>query len=131
MSLTKYQIHKAINALLPVLLLIVITAPIIVYAQAPLVPPCDTNCNFNDLVSLVQRIINWLIIIAVPIAAGLFAYAGFLYITSAGDEGKISKAHGIFRNVLIGFIIVLSAWLVVYTITTALLDSDINTFLGN
>ena len=55
-----------------------------------------------------------------PVAAVAFAWAGVLYLTAAGDEGKIGKAHAIFTDVLIGLGIVLSAWLIVKLIVTGL-----------
>jgi len=48
-------------------------------------------------------------------------YAGYLYLTAVGDTGQISKAHGLFKNAIIGFIIILVAWLLVDFILTALL----------
>jgi amino acid transporter len=82
------------------------------------------ECGFYELVELGERIITWLLFIAVFIAAVLFAVAGFLYATSAGDEGKVKKAHTIFRRVLMGFIIALAAWLIVFTITSILLNDE-------
>jgi|SRR3990167_7572882 len=95
--------------------------PYFVFA-APLVPSCSgTECGFDDLIVLVRNTINFLLIITAPIAAIMFAYAGFLYLTAAGDSGKISKAHGIFWTVLCGIVITLAAWLIISTITGALL----------
>lgn len=82
------------------------------------------ECDFEQLVALGRRIITWLLFVAVFIAMVLFAYAGFLYMSSGGDEGKVKKAHDIFRKVIIGFIIALAAWLIVYTITSTLLSDE-------
>lgn len=105
------------------LLLILASAPVFLYAESPLVP-CDGSarkpCDFGQLVLLVKNLINYIFIIAVPIATVMFAYAGFLYLTAAGDTGKISKAHSVFWTVFIGFIIILSAWLIVKAISTLL-----------
>ncbi len=84
--------------------------------------PCGTTsthpeCTFDDLVTLVTNVINYLILVSAPIAAIMFTYAGMLYLTAAGDTGKISKAHGIFWTVFIGFLIVLAAWLIVKSIS--------------
>ena len=89
--------------------------------------PNQHRCTFADLVRLGQNIINWLLYIAVFLAAVLLGWAGVLYMSAGGDESRVKLAHEIFKNVLIGFIIALAAWLIVYTITTALLkpDSDI------
>lgn len=85
-------------------------------------PAVDPNdCDFNDLVELGVRIINFLIIMSTALVAISFVWAGFLYLTSAGDEGQAKKAKSIFTKAGIGFVVVLSAWLIVNTIVSALL----------
>ena len=71
-----------------------------------------------------QNIINFLIVLSIPIAAAMFAFAGFLYVTGASNPTKIAQAHKIFKNVLIGFLIAISAWLVVQTILNAVFDKE-------
>ncbi len=80
----------------------------------------ESPCDFKALIQLVQNIINFLVYMSAPVAAVAFAWAGVLYLTAAGDEGKIGKAHAIFTDVLIGLGIVLSAWLIVKLIVTGL-----------
>ena len=89
-----------------------------------LVPCKGTDCDFNALVKLFNRIINFILYVSIPLAAVSFSYAGYLYISASGDTGKIESAHEIFKKVLIGFIFIISAWLIVYTITNSLLGSD-------
>ncbi len=74
-------------------------------------------CDFNDFLQLGKNIINYLVLLSIPLAAIAFAWAGFLYITSGGSEGKIGKAKDIFWKVMWGFIFILTAWLIVYSIT--------------
>lgn len=54
------------------------------------------------------------------IAIILVIYAGFLWMTSAGNEEKISKAKEIMKNAVIGLIIILSAFAIVSFIIAAL-----------
>lgn len=75
-----------------------------------------TGCQACNLAQLIQNIITFAIGIAIPIAAALFAYAGFLYITSASNPGNISKAKGIFKDALVGFLIAVCAWLIINTL---------------
>lgn len=99
--------------------------PEVSFAQEPLVQDCEATedgCQLSDLVALVQRIINWIIMIFAPIAMIMFAWAGVLMVTAGGNKGQIDRAKGIFTSVAIGLVIVLSAWLIVYTITTTLLE---------
>ena len=95
--------------------------PYFTIAQAPFVT-CgyDKMCEFADLFTVINRIIEWIIIISASVAAIMFAYAGFLYLTAAGNTGQISKAHGIFKNVAVGFVIILIAWLFIQALLKTL-----------
>ncbi len=103
--------------------------PTFVEAQG-LVPACgvpDTGgyCELCHVVGLIDNVIDFIIIdLSWPVAAILFAYAGFLYLTSAGNPGQITKARSIFGDVAIGFIIILVAWLVVDTVMKTLVDQS-------
>ncbi len=85
------------------------------------------DCQACDLVSLAETMIDFLILISSIVGALLFMYAGFLYVTASGSREKISSAHSIFTNVAIGFIIMLSAWLIVDTVMRLLVKDS---FLG-
>jgi hypothetical protein len=70
------------------------------------------DCEVSHLVGeggIVQRGLNWIFMFAGFIAAIMFMYAGFLLITAAGDSGQITRAKGVFKNVVIGFVIMLVA----------------------
>lgn len=77
------------------------------------------DCNYCHLAQLGQNILNLSLFLSAFVAAILFAYAGFLYLT-AGGGSNISKAHGIFMNVAVGFILILAAWLIVDTVIKTL-----------
>lgn len=79
------------------------------------------DCGVEELFRLANRIIDICIIISIPLATVAFAYAGFVLLTAQGSTSKMSKAKKIFTNVLIGFGFVLGAWLIVETITSAVL----------
>lgn len=83
----------------------------------------DDPCTFSDLVTLAQYLINDLIIISTLLATAAFAYAGYLLLTSGGSESIKSRAKDIFIKVLIGYLWILGAWLIVYTMTSVLLNS--------
>jgi hypothetical protein len=81
-------------------------------------------CTYDDLIILAQTVIKFLIFdLAAPIAAIMFAYAGFLYVTNGGNESKIKQAHDIFLYVFWGLVIALAAWLVVNYILVFLLGT--------
>lgn len=87
-------------------------------------------CNFEGAIRQITHLINIMIITGVFVAIIGFAYAGYLYITGVPD--KITKAHGIFKKVGLGFIIMLSAWFIVYQILTWFTgNSGLKALLGN
>ena len=73
-------------------------------------------CDFNAAMQEVQHLINILIIFGVVVAVGGFCYAGYLYIAHGSEPGARSDANSVFRKVFIGFIIMLTAWFIVYQI---------------
>lgn len=87
---------------------------------------CDgtkaSPCDFEKLIELVKVLINDLVILSTLLAVVVFAYAGFKLLTANGNEGEVKKAIGMLQKVVWGYVWILAAWLVVYTITTALLN---------
>lgn len=85
-------------------------------------PDRQKECDFAALIDTINKLINWLFIISIPIATVLFAWAGLLYLT--GSEKNIGKAKSIFTSVGIGFIIMIVAWLAVYTVVNWLVKPN-------
>ena len=84
---------------------------------------CDgPNCKFSDLIVLTQNLIHNLIVLSTFLAVAAFAYAGIILLTSGGSESAKTKAKDIFLKVLKGYLWILAAWLLVYTITSVLLE---------
>lgn len=115
--------------LAPILTFVLALLPLVAQGQG--LVPCDgaADCDWDALISMVNGVITWLIMIATSVAVLLFTYAGFLYLTSRGDESKVKQATTIFTNVAIGFGIMLIAWLLVATIVSILTGDDISTYI--
>ena len=100
--------------------------PIFVFAQT-IIPDCGATggreCNFYDLLALINNLINWAIFISIPITAGLIAWAGINYMIS-GIVDKKSEAKKMMWNTLKGFAFILSAWIIVSTVIKALLSDN-------
>lgn len=64
----------------------------------------------TDLVTIIGRIINVALGFLGIILLVLMLYAGFVWMTAAGDAEKIAKAKKIITNALIGLVIIASAW---------------------
>lgn len=81
-------------------------------------------CTVNHIFITVKNVIQYLIYLLVPISIGWFVYVGYLYVTAGGNQGQLDKAKTTFRNVFVGILIVLLAWVVVYGILNAILDES-------
>lgn len=109
-----------------------IVAPSLTLAATGIIPTIvPDSCNKTggcssvcDIATVAQNILNAGIYIAVFLSAMLFAWAGFLYLTSIGNASGITKAKTIFINVAIGLIIILAGWLVVDTLMRMMTGAD-------
>ncbi len=84
----------------------------------------DNPCGFGDVITMAKRLITGWIIAGVTFATMGFAYAGLLYITAMGSAEKISHAHSIFTKTALGFVFMLSAWLIAYALESAFLTPE-------
>lgn len=103
--------------------------PALVMAQDSGLIPCgygDNPCDTGDVATFVNKLISFLITMLGTIAVIVMVYAGFLLVTSGGDEGKWTKAKELFTNVVIGIVIILAAWLIVDTIMSALTGNGLD-----
>jgi hypothetical protein len=119
-------------------LILLFTYPFVSFAQTQGLVPCgfstgnganyytsSTSCDLCSFGQLIQNIINYMVGISIPLAALLFAWAGILYFTSAGSPARVMRARKIFTSVFIGFLFVISAWLVVQTLLSTLVKGTV------
>ncbi len=69
-------------------------------------------CNplaYGTLEGLITAIIGFLIKIGVPIAAIMFVIAGIVFVTSAGDPGRVKTARNIMIYTAVGLAVILLA----------------------
>jgi hypothetical protein len=78
------------------------------------------DCSACNVVYLANGGIKWLIGILFVIFGLLMAIAGVKLVTSGGNHHALDEAKSSFTNAIIGFIIILSAWLIVDTIMRGL-----------
>lgn len=85
------------------------------------------ECSYYDLIVLVNNLIETAIKFSFPIAGIMFAWAGLILILNPDNASKRAEAKSIFKNVLIGFAIILSSWLVVSTIANTIINKEATT----
>ncbi len=76
-----------------------------------------------ELVEMVNNVMQFLIAVSIIIAVIVFIFAGYLMVYSRGDAGQIQRAKGLFGNVLMGVLLLLTAYLIINTILGVLLGS--------
>lgn len=80
-----------------------------------LVPACggagEPGCQACYVVELVNNVVTWLVMILGVIAAILIVVSGVRLVVSGGNVGAMEEAKRSMTNLIIGYLIVLSAWL--------------------
>ncbi len=77
------------------------------------------SCNLCSLVLVIQLIIEFLVRLSAALALIAIIFGGFLYTSSLGSEGNISKAKSMIKYTLTGFLIILIAWAITDSILTS------------
>ena len=87
-----------------------------------LVPDCRTECGWTEILTLVNNVIEFILTkMVIPIAAIMFAYAGFLMLTGGGEAAHArTKAKNIFTNAVIGLLFAVAATLIVKAVLSIL-----------
>jgi len=93
--------------------------------------PVVSECGFNELIQLAQNLVTDLILISSLLAGAVFAYAGLKLMVSGGNESVMKDAKGMLWKVLVGYLWILGAWLLIYTISSVLLDSGFSLLIGS
>jgi type IV secretory pathway VirB2 component (pilin) len=75
-----------------------------------------SGLSTKDLKSSINAIIGWALGSLGLIAVILIIYGGFMWLTAAGNEERISKAKQIISAAIIGLVIILLAAAIVYFI---------------
>lgn len=76
------------------------------------------GCGWKELEPLVSGILKNLIIIGLFCAAIMVSYTGWILFKGMGDAGARSKARAKLINIVIGLIILLSAYFIVDLVLT-------------
>lgn len=81
----------------------------------------------SDLPGYVSAIYKIALIVVTLSAVLMLSVGGFMYLTSAGNTSSISSAKTVITDALIGLVIALSAWLVLYIINPDLVKVSLST----
>ena len=86
-----------------------------------------TNCGWNELISLINRIIRFLITVAAVVVVLMIAWAGWKLVSARGNAQALGDAKSALGKAIAGFVLVLTAWLIVDVVARALLGDEFET----
>lgn len=66
----------------------------------------------NDIVSLVEKVTNFLLLLLAAAVVGMAAWGAFLYVTSAGSQRRTGMAKETIKNVFIGLALAAAIFLI-------------------
>lgn len=71
------------------------------------------NCNVCEVLKTASQLFNWLLSISGAVAIVFLVIGGFVYLGAQGNRDKMRRAKDLVVKALVGFGIILLAWLVV------------------
>ena len=105
------------------------------FSSARGIVPCggsgEKPCTVQDIFILIARAINYLIGVAGIYAVFQIVNAGFWLMVSSGDEEKIKKWRQGLSNAVVGFVVVLLAFVFINTAVNLLLAPKCKVDLTN
>ena len=84
-------------------------------------------CTFIDIFTLIAKVTNWLIAVAGLYAVYKIVQNGFWLILSVGNEESLTQHKSGIQSAIIGFILVLFAFMLINTVVNVLLTRSIAT----
>jgi hypothetical protein len=126
---------KVIFISICLLVLGVLVFPVFASAQDGFIPCGNAgqpDCNFCHVFVLGHNIIAFLLIpslsnvvpIVLMLASLLFAWAGFLFLTAAGNASRLEQAKTVIKATIVGIIIIYGSWLFIGLILGSLGVAD-------
>ena len=79
-----------------------VAAPLLAFAQPPLT---EYGSDYGAITKITDNIGSWMLGILIAVAVIFVIYAAFLYLTSGGDEGKVTTAKNYIIYAIIAVIV--------------------------
>ncbi len=92
----------------------------------PVFDPNSKECDYNQLILTIQRIINFVLWLITPIVVGMMVVTGYKYVTAGGDANLMADAKRMIMPIITGIFFIMCGWLLVYTVLDKLLDDDVS-----
>jgi len=110
---------------------IVSVATLVSFALAMALPVSATLTNYGgkaglpteDLETTITDIIQWVLGFLALVAVIMVIYGGFVWLTAAGNEERVASAKKVISAAIIGLVIILLAWAIVWFIGQNILNA--------
>ncbi len=74
----------------------------------------------KDFITVLQQIVNFLILVAIPITALMIIYGAYQIMFAGGDTEKVTTGKRTILYTIVGFVIILLAWSIIKIIQNIL-----------
>ncbi len=91
------------------------------YTPMESIPGSGNSSSFPDYIKAIYKFGIWTVGIAAML---MISVGGFMYLTSAGNTSKTGQAKEIITDAIIGVILALVSWLLLYTINPDLVKNS-------
>lgn len=89
----------------------------------------DATCRFKHVIILINNIINYLLVLMVPVIAGVAIYVGGMMIIKRNMPVELTQLKDRFKKIGIGILIMLLAWVLVATLLKVLVRDESSAFI--
>lgn len=101
-------LQKALSRIIAVMLIVWAFALPAFAQQTP--NGLQNPLKFEGIQNFVEGVLKAIVMIALPLITIFIVWAGFLFISARGKSGQLTEAKKNFQYVIIGTILILSAW---------------------
>lgn len=71
------------------------------------------GCGLVHFIATIRIVINYLVVIALPLVAAFIVWGGIVIMSAAGSTERVAQGKKTITAAIIGLIILLSAWLII------------------
>jgi len=86
------------------------------------------SCDLCGLLKSIEKIINWLTTISIPVAVGFIVYGAVVIMIAGGSTDRVQKGRNSITSAVIGLVITLAAWLLINEVMQLMIKQSLNPF---
>lgn len=119
---SRLNLSSLSKKILPFICLVLILFPLFVLADDVVVniePPISREIAEAPPAVIIGKIIQWIMGIIGALAVLMIVYGGIQYMFSGGDERQVKQAKGILTWSIVGLLICVFAWFIVWAVLQA------------